>query len=395
MTSATEFDVLEHTLVDLRADPELVRALVEHGEDDHVERKRTVTAKTLAKAVGALANGEGGWVLLGVDDDEAAAKPTVPGFTAHGRAHVADWARDVLTGALQPLPHFRGDTFDYDGASVGVLRVPRSRSTPHFAADGAIWQRRNRQSVRLSADEAQPLYERGERGRQRALGRLNHPAAATTAAEHLGEPRESNVLHGLALVLVLRTAPVETTPRFHRLVHSREMGARSAAHVDAIGRALNDRGLYLRAHAPVPLIAGEGHYATADWDGFFFHAATVVHDGGGVSGVRLDAHKDGSHVTLDEERVRDCCLAMTVPYLLQELESCDITGEVAVKLTIRGVPGATVSVSGVGHGALPLDRNVIEIEEMIELPTDESHIDALVGAIWLKLARAAGVPLWS
>lgn len=89
-------------------------------------------------------------------------------------AHARDWLRDKLDGRLDPEPAFTAELFTLDGVQVGVVHVPRSAQAPHYVeATGEVWERRNGQTRRASAQRVQQMLNRdsGE-ARAKALARL-------------------------------------------------------------------------------------------------------------------------------------------------------------------------------------------------------------------------------
>lgn len=108
-----------------------LQEILRHRESSFVEWKRDdVHPDSLAKEVAALANLEGGRILLGVEDDG-----TVTGLT-RGAAQAEEWAMNVCRGAVQPPVVATWETVLLDdGRTVGVLVVPtRATERPYLAA---------------------------------------------------------------------------------------------------------------------------------------------------------------------------------------------------------------------------------------------------------------------
>src|SRR5712671_6040263 len=145
--------------------------LVQAQESLFIERKAKVPSEGLGPSVGSFANTLGGILILGIDDDG-----NVVGFEPPGRADLADWVRERLRAELDPIPPFVADVFEYEGKSVGLVKVAESFDTPHITAAGAVY-------VRVPAGK-QPIADhrtllelsrRGEQAEREARNRLDIP----------------------------------------------------------------------------------------------------------------------------------------------------------------------------------------------------------------------------
>jgi ATP-dependent DNA helicase RecG len=149
--------------------------VIRNGENSGVEFKRDdVHGDDLAKELCALANLEGGHVLLGVEDDG-----TISGLT-RDPADAEQWVMNVCRGdALRPpvIPYW--ETLEVDARRVGVVTLPADLpDKPYKAKRGRAWQvfiRRGTTSVEASREEEMRLYQ--------AAGLLRYdirPAAGTS-----------------------------------------------------------------------------------------------------------------------------------------------------------------------------------------------------------------------
>lgn len=113
-----------------------LQEIIGNGENSGVEFKRDdVHPDSLAKEMAALLNLEGGWVLLGVEDNGA-----TTGLT-RSREEAERWVMDIARQNLQPeiLPMWRSVTMD-DGKIVGVVGLPGdSPGKPYKAKRGSAW----------------------------------------------------------------------------------------------------------------------------------------------------------------------------------------------------------------------------------------------------------------
>lgn len=133
--------------------------LISNGENSGVEFKRDeVHPDSLAKELCALANLEGGHVLLGVGDDGA-----ISGLTRDPR-QAEEWVINICRGdRLRPplIPYW--ETVHIDGHTVGIVSLPADLpDKPYEARLGSIWQvfvRRGSTSVAASREEQARLYQ--------------------------------------------------------------------------------------------------------------------------------------------------------------------------------------------------------------------------------------------
>jgi ATP-dependent DNA helicase RecG len=133
--------------------------LVRNGESSGVEFKRDdIRPEELAKELCALANLEGGHVLLGVEDDG-----TITGLT-RTPTEAEEWVMNVCRGDhLRPplIPYW--ETVVVDEKIVGVVSLPADLpDKPYKAKRGHAWQvfvRRGTTSVEASREEEARLYQ--------------------------------------------------------------------------------------------------------------------------------------------------------------------------------------------------------------------------------------------
>lgn len=109
--------------------------LIRNGENSGVEFKRDdVHPDRLASEIAALANLEGGHILLGVEDDGA-----ITGLT-RGVAEAEQWVMNLCRQNLQPglIPYW--EVLPWNGLQVGVITIPAdSPDKPYKARRGNAW----------------------------------------------------------------------------------------------------------------------------------------------------------------------------------------------------------------------------------------------------------------
>jgi ATP-dependent DNA helicase RecG len=133
--------------------------LIRNRESSGVEFKRDdIHPEQLAKELCALANLEGGHVLLGVEDDG-----TISGLT-RAEHDAEEWVMNICRGDnLRPpmIPYW--ETIAVDGRVVGVVSLPADLpDKPYKAKRGSAWQvfiRRGTTSVEASREEEARLYQ--------------------------------------------------------------------------------------------------------------------------------------------------------------------------------------------------------------------------------------------
>lgn len=104
-----------------------VLEMIAHGESSGLELKRDVIDnRKLAKELVALANFEGGVVLLGVDDDGQVAGTT--------RDDLEEWVMTTCRDKIKPeiIPYFQWVRDVQPGCDVAVVRVERGYTVHHL-----------------------------------------------------------------------------------------------------------------------------------------------------------------------------------------------------------------------------------------------------------------------
>jgi ATP-dependent DNA helicase RecG len=136
-----------------------LQELLRNGENSGVEFKRDdVHADSLAKEIAALANLEGGHILLGAEDDGSISGLTRPIKEAE------EWVINICRQNVQPplIPYWESLPWD-NLRHVGVLSIPSdSPDKPYKARRGAAWitfVRVGSTSREATRDEEGRLYQ--------------------------------------------------------------------------------------------------------------------------------------------------------------------------------------------------------------------------------------------
>jgi len=104
---------------------EYVRALISFGEGTGLEFKRDeVEAEKIAKTIVAMANGQGGFILLGIDD-----RGNICGLK---RAKPEQWVMEISRGGVKP--YIKVDYYEvfFGDSKVGVIKVPLGIDKPYY-----------------------------------------------------------------------------------------------------------------------------------------------------------------------------------------------------------------------------------------------------------------------
>lgn len=138
--------------------------IIRNGENSGIEFKRDdVHPQSLAKEIAALANLEGGHILLGVEDDG-----TVTGLT---RPDIEEWVMNICSNNIQPpiIPYFEVVLWE-DDKKIGVITIPEdSPDKPYKARQGSRWVI----FVRMGSTSREATREQEQRLHQ-ASGVLRH-----------------------------------------------------------------------------------------------------------------------------------------------------------------------------------------------------------------------------
>ena len=131
--------------------------IIRNGENSGTEFKRDdVRPESLAKEIAALANLEGGYILLGVEDDS-----TVTGLT---RSDIEEWVMNICSDNIQPpiIPYFEVVLWE-DDKKVGVITIPEdSPDKPYKARQRSRWVpfvRMGSTSREATREQEQRLYQ--------------------------------------------------------------------------------------------------------------------------------------------------------------------------------------------------------------------------------------------
>jgi ATP-dependent DNA helicase RecG len=136
--------------------------LIANGENSGIEFKRDdIRPEQLAKEVVAMANFQGGKLLLGVEDDG-----TVSGIQ---RPNLQEWVMNVMQDKIHPLilPFYEEIKLD-GGKSVAVISFPQGISKPYVLRD------RGKEEIYIRVGSTSRLATREQQMRLFELGGMLH-----------------------------------------------------------------------------------------------------------------------------------------------------------------------------------------------------------------------------
>ena len=158
----TPFDVDLHEITETH-----LAGLREVAEGWHVEYKSEVPKpRVLAKSLSSFANGYGGWLLLGIQENpEDNTAATFPGIPDADLTVTVQQLRDAAKDLLQPtMPFFhhilRGPLADISlpsGRSIVIVRIPEGASPPYVHNDGRVYVRTGDSSSPVHATDRTTL----------------------------------------------------------------------------------------------------------------------------------------------------------------------------------------------------------------------------------------------
>ncbi|MFZ2451663.1 MAG: RNA-binding domain-containing protein [Methylovulum miyakonense] len=160
--------------------------IIANGENSGVEFKRDdIRPEQLAKEIVALANFQGGRVILGVEDDGA-----IAGIQ---RDNLEEWVMNILRDKVHPLilPFYEEIKLD-GGNTVAVITLPQGISKPYVVRDGGA------EKIYIRVGSTSQLATREQQMRLFELGGMLHSElmpVPRTDMTCLDEARLQNYLH--------------------------------------------------------------------------------------------------------------------------------------------------------------------------------------------------------
>lgn len=150
-----------------------IRLMLAEGESDSVELKTDVhDPRSLARHIAAFANGDGGVIIVGVDEHSRSARGTDIGRIT-----------DILRRALdqtRPEPHAIISAVEIDGRQVAVIEIEASSRAP-VLSNGAAYRRVGSDTRPMTPGDVKNQIARSDAPVHDKLDQLAESVAAQTA----------------------------------------------------------------------------------------------------------------------------------------------------------------------------------------------------------------------
>ena len=134
-----------------------IKELSRSGEGFNVDFKRSVPSKVrdIAEEVCSFANSAGGYVLIGVDNDNQIVGAEIDN---NKRSAIQD-----AIGEISPMLHYNMYRVEVDGKDVWVIDVPSGKNKPYFFS-GSTYIREGANCQKLTnVDEIRDAFQRNDR----------------------------------------------------------------------------------------------------------------------------------------------------------------------------------------------------------------------------------------
>lgn len=362
-------------------DEDVLRGLIEHGEDLLVERKRQPPAPPrFGAGVAAFANTIGGFILLGVNDDK-----TLHGWQPPEGRDLQSHIAELLRQEVDPLPPFVVEMRELDGKPIGVIRVFESVDGPHIVrGTGALYLRSSKGKEPVPVQDQRTLIELARRGREAEDEARVRLAAQPVIGEVFWVPDWSGfnmrqTRDDSEVRFVARAAPLTVTPPLRDWPLTRRAADRAHELVDRLVPRLpvSNRDPTRAPHGRAMVTSVERATVTGARQ-----AATIVMDSAGVFGVeqRFGNDREGRTAPLTMETVGAVIvpLARTLATLLQESEAYGrAVTDLWLMLPPRSLP------EGVAFG--------VHASSEITIPADEDEIMDMSAGWHRELQRNFGI----
>ncbi len=361
-------------------DDQSLADLVRIGEPAHVERKKQMPEREkLAATVAAMANGNGGWLVLGVEDSGA-----VCGMSP-GRMDLAAHVRQLISPSIDPVPNFNARWLPYRGVQIGVIRVYESFETPHLTGDGRvlIHEAGGNRPVAQRA-ELDALIARGSAGTDDATGRLSSPLLAEFfgADELTGARTYDRSLHR---EWILRVSPFALDDGFARRASAKEAVTAADRGVTSLLSTVYASPVADEWTDRVPVAGGWGVRRERVGDAAM---TSVVVDPTGTIGLSVRERGQRSVINLDK-LVAETILPM-VEAALTLLREFGVAGRVTADLHARGFKDVNLQTLG---DSVHLDGRTLASRQRHSVPAVASAdaVQGIATEMVFDLGRSAGL----
>ena len=147
--------------------------IIQNSENSGVEFKRDdIRPEQLAKEVVALANFQGGHILLGVEDDGS--------ITGIQRVNLEEWVMNVFRDKIHPtiIPFYEEILLE-NNKRIAIISFPQGTSKPY------VLRHNNREDIYIRIGKRSELASREQQARLFALGGILHPEVMPVAGTNI------------------------------------------------------------------------------------------------------------------------------------------------------------------------------------------------------------------
>ncbi|MCY4309199.1 MAG: putative DNA binding domain-containing protein [Rhodobacteraceae bacterium] len=172
-------------------------ALIENGKNSGIEFKRDyLHPEQLAKEIVALANFNGGKILIGVDDDGI--------ISGIQRDNLEEWVFDTIFEKVHPMiiPSYEEIPID-EQTRVAVITVGQGTTKPYVMRD------RRRENIYIRVGTTSRLASREQQARLYALGGMVHAELLPVSGSGLADLSQDRLKHYLISIVEDKEPPIE------------------------------------------------------------------------------------------------------------------------------------------------------------------------------------------
>ena len=110
--------------------------------------------KKIANSIASFANSEGGWYIIGIEEDEMESKPSeIIGFDLETNKKPADKITNIVKDNINPIPYFESKLIEIPGKKyVLVIQVFEGNDTPYIS-NGSVYIRVGETSKPLAIND--------------------------------------------------------------------------------------------------------------------------------------------------------------------------------------------------------------------------------------------------
>jgi hypothetical protein len=155
-----------------------IQALIEprkERENQHLEYKSDINnsddgKKEFLKDVTGLANAEGGYLILGIKEDDGLPQEICGISKEVGNQKIEEWITNVLISNLDPRLSFQIKVLDLENKTIVIIYIPESAKKPHmvtFKGKNIFYVRHNVSVDPATQSEVRDMFEYSKTNREK------------------------------------------------------------------------------------------------------------------------------------------------------------------------------------------------------------------------------------